>query len=125
VPPSSNRPLSPHLQIYRLPLTGLVSITHRVTGVLLVFGLALLIWQLIAVSAGEQPYLAMQAWLALWPLQLIYWGFVYALMFHLCHGVRHLVWDAGFGFERDHLNRLALAEPVCALLLTIIAFFAL
>jgi len=120
-----NRPTSPHLQVYRLPLTGLISITHRMTGVLLALGLVMLVWQLLAVSSGEQAYLAMQSWLALWPLRVVFWGFVYALFFHLCHGARHLLWDAGYGFERDDLDRFAMMELACSFVLTAIAFFTL
>lgn len=119
---SPNRPTSPHLQVYRLPLTGLISITHRMTGVLLAFGLVMLIGQLIAISMGEPSYAAMQSWLALWPFRLVVWGFVYALFFHLCHGVRHLIWDAGFSFERDQLDRLAAIELACSFVLTVITF---
>jgi len=122
---SRNRPTSPHLQVYRLPLTGLVSITHRMTGVFLALGLVMLVWQLLAVSSGEQAYLMMQSWFALWPLTVVFWGFVYALFFHLCHGVRHLLWDAGYSFERGELNRFALIELACTFVLTAIVFFTL
>jgi len=105
-----------------LPLTGLISISHRITGVLLAFGLLLLVFLLIAIAAGQQSYLDMQALMGIWLFRLCYWGFVYALFFHLCHGVRHLFWDAGFSFERDGLDRWAKIELGCSLALTLMAF---
>lgn len=120
---SANRPLSPHLQVYRLPLTGLVSITHRITGVMLSVGLLLFVYVLAAIAAGEERYLAMQSFMALWVGQLIYWGFIYALFFHLCHGIRHLIWDVGKTFDRATLTGYALVELLVAAALTLTTFF--
>lgn len=119
---SANRPLSPHLQVYRLPLTGLVSITHRMTGVLLSMGLVLFVYALFAIVAGEGSYLAMQNFMAFWLFKLVYWGFVYALMFHLCHGIRHLIWDVGKTFERETLDKFAVYELAASAGLTLICF---
>lgn len=117
-----NRPISPHLQVYKLPLTGIISISHRMTGVMLAFGLLLFVYVACSVAGGEEGYLAMQSLLGIWPLKLAYWGFVYALFFHLCHGVRHLIWDAGQGFALETLNRYALIELAASLALTVITF---
>ncbi|MCK9609457.1 MAG: succinate dehydrogenase, cytochrome b556 subunit [Methylomonas sp.] len=119
---SANRPLSPHLQVYRLPLTGLISITHRMTGVLLSMGLLLFVYVLLAIAAGESTYLDMQAFMSFWLFKLVYWGFVYALFFHLCHGIRHLIWDVGKTFDRATMNRYALIELGCSAILTFAAF---
>lgn len=118
----SNRPTSPHLQIYRLPLTGIISISHRITGVFLTFGLLLFVYLLFAIASGQQSYIAMQEIMGLWLLRLSYWGFIYALFFHLCHGVRHLIWDAGQGFEPETLDRYALIELGASLALTLTTF---
>jgi len=117
-----NRPTSPHLQIYRLPLTGIVSISHRITGVFLAFGLLLFVYLLSAIASGQQSYMAMQEIMSLWLLRLLYWGFIYALFFHLCHGVRHLIWDAGQSFELETLNHYALIELGVSLALTLMTF---
>ena len=117
---NTNRPTSPHLQVYKLPLTGIISITHRMTGVMLSAGLIFFVYILYAVAGGSNTYTAMQALMSLWLVKLIYWGFIYALFFHLCHGVRHLIWDAGKSFDRDTLNRYALIELGCSLVLTLI-----
>jgi len=117
---NTNRPTSPHLQVYKLPLTGIISITHRMTGVMLSAGLIFFVYIVYAVAGGSNTYTAMQALMSLWLVKLIYWGFIYALFFHLCHGVRHLIWDAGKSFNRDTLNRYALVELGCSLVLTLL-----
>jgi succinate dehydrogenase / fumarate reductase cytochrome b subunit len=119
---NNNRPISPHLQIYKLPLTGFISISHRVTGVLLSVGLIFFVCIISTLASGSTAYEAMQAIMSLWLMQLIYWGFIYALFFHLCHGVRHLIWDTGNSFERDTLNRYAIIELVASLALTLVTF---
>ena len=120
-----NRPLSPHLQVYRLPLTGLVSITHRVAGVLLSVGLALFVYLLYVLAAGESMYLAMQTFMAFWWSKLVYWGVIYALFFHLCHGIRHLIWDVGKTLDRASLNSYAVLELLASVALTLGAFLLL
>ena len=119
----ANRPLSPHLQVYRLPLTGLISITHRMTGVLLSLGLILFVYLLAAIAAGEDVYLSMQSFLTSRPGLLVYWGFIYALFFHLCHGIRHLIWDVGKTFDKATLNGYAAVELVVSTALTLTLFF--
>lgn len=119
---STNRPLSPHLQVYRLPLTGIVSITHRMTGVMLSMGLVLFVCVLIAIASGEDVFLAMQGFMSFWLFKLVYWGFIYAMFFHLCHGTRHLIWDIGKTFDRDTLDKYALYELIASASLTLITF---
>ncbi|MCX7084278.1 MAG: succinate dehydrogenase, cytochrome b556 subunit [Methylococcales bacterium] len=118
----NSRPISPHLQVYRLPLTGIISITHRMTGVILSVGLIFFVYLLHVILAGPVSYLELQSFMQQWLAKLVYWGFIYALFFHLCHGVRHLVWDAGKSFDRETLNRYALVELTISLLLTLIIF---
>ncbi len=116
------RPLSPHLQVYRLPLTGIISITHRMTGVFLSLGIILIVSIFVILSQGEQAYSSLQISLNLFWVQIFLWGFIYALFFHLCHGVRHLIWDAGMGFERDDMNRYAVIELIASVILTGLVF---
>ena len=116
------RPLSPHLQVYRLPLTGIISITHRMTGVFLSLGIILIVSIFVILSQGEQAYSSLQISLNLFWVQILLWGFIYALFFHLCHGVRHLIWDAGMGFERDDMNRYAVIELIASVILTGLVF---
>lgn len=118
----NNRPISPHLQIYKLPPTGIISITHRITGVLLSVGLVFFACLMSVVADGAQSYAAMQHFMDNNLLRLVYWCFIYALFFHLCHGVRHLLWDAGQGFDRETMNRYVLIELAASLLLTLAVF---
>ncbi|MCX7067756.1 MAG: succinate dehydrogenase, cytochrome b556 subunit [Methylococcales bacterium] len=121
MPTHSNRPISPHLQAYRLPLTGIISITHRMTGVFLSVGLVAVIYILLEIAGGAADYTSMQQLLNVWLIKLAYWGFIYALFFHLCHGVRHLIWDTGRSFEPETLERYALIELAASVVLTFIA----
>ena len=118
----NNRPISPHLQVYRLPLTGLISISHRIAGILLSIGLLMFVYVLIAIAAGEGAFAAMQLLAGFWLSKLVYWGFIFALFFHLCHGIRHLIWDAGKGFDRGQLDRYAVYELIASASLTLITF---
>jgi succinate dehydrogenase / fumarate reductase cytochrome b subunit len=108
------RPLSPHLQVYRLPPTALASIAHRATGVFLSAGLLLLTVCAMAIAEGATSFQTMQALLASALGRLFLWGWIFSLHFHLCHGVRHLVWDTGHGFERETLDRFARVELIAA-----------
>ena len=120
---NNNRPLSPHIQVYKLPLTGIISITHRITGVMLSLGLIFFVYVVSTIDAGADAYMDMQSLMNLWIFKLIYWVFIYALFFHLCHGVRHLIWDIGNSFEKEDQTRYALYELCVSLLLTLVVYF--
>ena len=94
-----NRPLSPHLSIYRPQMTSVLSILHRITGVGLGLGSLLLVYWVVAAAAGPDRFMEAQALMGSWVGLLILFGFTVALFFHLSNGIRHLFWDAGFGFE--------------------------
>lgn len=115
---SRNHPTSPHLQIYRLPLTALLSITHRITGVILSFGLLLLIWILAAAAFNPDYYNAMLPHLGSWYGQIFVIGLIFSLYLHFCNGVRHLFWDAGYGFELETADLTAKLAIVLAIALT-------
>ncbi|MEN9898330.1 MAG: succinate dehydrogenase, cytochrome b556 subunit [Pseudomonadota bacterium] len=114
-----NRPISPHLQIYKLPLTALISISHRLTGVFLSVGLIGLVYILWQITLGDEKFNDLQTALHSISVQILIIGFVYALMFHLCHGLRHLLWDAGQTFSREKLTYYALIELFISVSLTI------
>lgn len=118
----NNRPVSPHLQIYKLPLTGLISISHRMTGIMLSVGLVFFVYIISAVAGGADSYAAMQDLMGGWLIRLMYWGFIYALFFHLCHGIRHLIWDAGQSFEHETLDHYAKLELMASFALTVVTF---
>ena len=98
--PARARPTSPHLGIYQWQIGNSLSILHRLTGVVLALGLLALCYWLVSLAGGEQSYAAAAKVFAspLGILALVGWTF--AFMYHLLNGVRHLLWDAGYGFER-------------------------
>lgn len=116
--PQSKHPTSPHLQIYRLPLTALLSITHRITGVLLACGCVLLILILAAAADGAATYEAIVPHLQSWYGQLFLVGLVFSLYLHFCNGVRHLIWDLGYGFELGVVDLTAKLAIALAIALT-------
>ena len=96
---TQNRPLSPHLQVYRPQLTSMLSITHRATGVALAVGTLLLVWWLVAAASGPEAYATVQGFIGSIVGRLLLFGWTWALFYHLGNGIRHLFWDAGYGFE--------------------------
>lgn len=116
---SSRHPTSPHLQIYRLPLTALLSIVHRASGVVLTVGALLLIWVLAALAGGPDAYAPVQAILQSWFGQLVLFALTFALYFHFCNGIRHLFWDVGMGFELETSDKTARLVIIVAVVLTI------
>ena len=93
------RPLSPHLQVYKPQLTSILSIMHRVTGVALAAGTCLLVWWLAAIALGGEYYTIMQNIMGSWYGRLTLLGWSFALFYHLCNGIRHLFWDMGVGLD--------------------------
>lgn len=113
-----NRPLSPHLQVYRWQIGNSLSILHRFTGLALGLGLAMLAYWLIALASGPQIYGATMRIFASWPGLLCLGAWTFSFLYHLLNGVRHLVWDAGYGFERTQRHVSGWLTIVGALLLT-------
>ncbi len=96
---SRDRPLSPHLQIYRPQITSVLSILHRASGVVLSLATVLLVAWLAAAAAGPASFAAAQAVACSWPGMIVLAGFSLCLVYHLLNGIRHLFWDWGRGFE--------------------------
>ena len=115
----ANRPLSPHLQIYRWPLTMVVSILHRITGAGLYVGSALLAWWLIAAATSEPAFGFINRLLGSWLGLVVLFGFSLALIHHMLGGLRHLFWDFGVGLDKPARDRLALANLIGSVGLTI------
>jgi succinate dehydrogenase / fumarate reductase cytochrome b subunit len=116
------RPLSPHLQVYRLTLTMAMSIVHRITGGALYFGTILLAWWLIAAAIGPSAYGNIEWFLSTIIGKLILLGYTWALIHHALGGVRHLIWDTIHGFEPAERETLTLATLVGSIGLTILAW---
>jgi succinate dehydrogenase / fumarate reductase cytochrome b subunit len=118
------RPLSPHIQIYKLVLTFLMSGFHRVTGVVLYFGILLVVWWLIAAAAGPNSYAKVQWFMGTIIGRLVLLGYTWGLIHHTLGGVRHLIWDTLHGFgpsEREWLARATLAGSISLTLIVWIA----
>jgi len=119
-----DRPLSPHLQIYRPTLTLMMSIVHRITGAGLYVGMLLLIWWLTAAAAGPNAYAGLQWFMETVFGRLILFGYTWALIHHMLGGIRHLIWDAGHGFGPSEREWLTAATLVGSVGLTILLWFA-
>ncbi|RJF76107.1 succinate dehydrogenase, cytochrome b556 subunit [Rhodopseudomonas palustris] len=115
-----DRPLSPHMQTYRWSLTMTMSIVHRATGIALYSGTLLLAWWLIACAAGPAAYANIQAFTGSWIGRLILFGYTWALMHHLLSGVRHFVWDLGYGFKTADREWLTWAALIGGIVLTVL-----
>lgn len=123
-----NRPLSPHLQVYRLPLPAIASITHRITGAGLTAGTLLFAWWLVAAATGAAAFDTVQGVLGSPIGLLILFGFTWATWYHTLNGIRHLVWDAGGALELGAVYRggfLVWGGSVGLTIVTFIAAFAL
>ena len=118
--PSLERPLSPHMQVYRPQITSVLSILHRITGVALTVGLLFLTWWLVAGLYGPEAFANVQAFLGSWFGHLMLWGFTFAVYYHLGNGIRHLLWDFGWGFELERVRLSGLIMLACAGGLTVI-----
>lgn len=116
------RPLSPHLQIYRPQITSVLSILHRITGVALGVGLLLVTWWLIAAATGEAYFTFVNGLMGSWFGRIVLFGFSWALFYHFCNGIRHLFWDMGKGFEKADVTRSGRVVIVASVVLTLIAW---
>ena len=113
------RPMSPHLQVYRWQITMTMSILHRVSGVILTVGAFALAGWLLALANGGEPYAQAAAALASPLGKLFLFGFSLALVYHLLNGIRHLFWDAGSGMELGQVYRSGLAVAVLTVVVTL------
>ena len=116
------RPLSPHLQTYKLPLTAMLSVCHRATGTALSVGTLLLTWWLVAASSSDGAYASVSGFMRSpigWLLML---GWVASLWYHFCSGLRHLAWDAGYGLNLPQTHLTSRAVIIATGVLTVLTF---
>ncbi len=118
------RPLSPNIQIYRPQLTSVLSIANRISGLVLSVGAVVLVIWLIAAATGPQAYAIVQSAIASWIGQIVLFGCTFAFFLHLCGGIRHLVWDAGYGFALRSIYVSGWAVVATSLALTVVAWVA-
>jgi succinate dehydrogenase / fumarate reductase cytochrome b subunit len=121
---SQNRPLSPHLQIYKPQITSILSITHRITGIFLAFGAFVLASWLITAALGPGAFQVAQSLLNTWFGKLVLLGLTFSMYFHLANGIRHLGWDFGKGFDIANVQATGIAVLLFAIALTTLTWFA-
>ena len=119
---TDKRPLSPHLQIYKPEFTSVLSITHRATGIALSVGTLLLVYWLIAAASGPEVYAQAQSIMGSMLGQLLLFFWTWALFYHLCNGIRHLFWDAGYGFELSTAYKSGLTTAIASVVLTVLVW---
>ena len=118
------RPLSPHLSVYRWPVTMTVSILHRMTGGALCFGTLLVAWWLIAAATSENQFNIASAVFGSWFGRLVLFGYTWVLIHHMLGGIRHLIWDTGEGLEKHTAAKLAWANIAGSIVLTVLVWIA-
>jgi len=116
----NQNPLSPHLQIYRWHISSLLSITHRISGVINLFSLILIFFWLLVLSLGENNYESFLLVINSFIGKFFLIGFTWSMSFHLLSGIRHLIWDFGYGFEIKTANISGIIVIISSLILTVI-----
>ena len=116
----SKNPVSPHLQIYRWHISSLLSITHRISGVINLLALILIFFWLLGLSFGESNYELFLLIINSFFGKFILIGFTWSMSFHILSGIRHLAWDLGYGFEIKTANISGIIVIICSLVVTII-----
>jgi succinate dehydrogenase / fumarate reductase cytochrome b subunit len=120
---SIKRPLSPHLQVYdMLQLTSALSISSRITGVAWGVGLVLLVWWLVAAASGPSAFAGVQWFMSSWLGLLALFGMTGAAWYHTLNGVRHLAWDAGYGYDIPSTYRSGRMVLVGTVLMTLLTW---
>jgi succinate dehydrogenase / fumarate reductase, cytochrome b subunit len=114
----NQRPLSPHLGVYKFRYTTSLSILHRITGCAAAVGFLLFVWWLMALASGPAAYASAMSALGSPLAKLLLVGFTFSFVYHFCNGIRHLVWDTGRGLERAQARRSGAVVVFAALLLT-------
>lgn len=122
--PARSRPLSPHLQVYRPTMTMMMSILHRITGAALYVGTLVLAWWLFAAATGPDAYFIFQTFAGTWFGSLVLLAYAWALIHHLLGGLRHFIWDAGWGFAPQVAGAMAFATLIGSLVLTFLLWLA-
>ena len=118
----ADRPLSPHLQIYRWQLTSVLSIVHRAAGLALSLGAVLLVWWLVAAASGPDAFNRVERFFGSWFGLLLLFGWTAALIYHLLNGIRHLVWDSGRALDLESTYRGGWLVVAATAVLTAIAW---
>lgn len=122
---NAQRPLSPHLSVYRWRITSGLSILHRMTGVANSIGVLLLVAWLVSIASGPEAYASVHGFIDSWLGRLLLAGWTFTFFYHLCNGIRHLFWDAGKGFEMHQVTRSGIAVVAVSVVLTVATWLML
>lgn len=120
---TSEKPLSPHIQIYRWEITMLISILHRAAGIAMVAGAALVVWMLLALAMGPSAYECFHKFITSPMGTLMMFGWTGAVFLHLANGIRHLFWDVGYGYAIPVARRSGFLVLAFAVVMTLIVWF--
>jgi succinate dehydrogenase / fumarate reductase, cytochrome b subunit len=120
--PRRPRPLSPHLGIYRMTMTMAMSIVHRITGAALYVGVLLLAWFLIAASTDAASFAVFSGFIGSFVGQIVLFGFTWALFHHLIGGLRHILWDTGYGLDAPLRDQMAWATLIGGFALSVLVW---
>ena len=121
---NKERPLSPHLQVYRLPFAAILSILHRMTGAALAVGALLLTWWLLAALTGVGAFAAFDAFRSSYIGKFMLFGWLFSFVYHFLNGIRHLKWDLGYGVEIKSVNRSGAVAVAGTAILTLLLWFS-
>jgi succinate dehydrogenase / fumarate reductase cytochrome b subunit len=119
----NQRPLSPHLGVYKFMYTMSLSIMHRITGVAATVGFLVFVWWLMSLAAGPDTYESAMRLLSSPFAKLLLVGFTFSFVYHFCNGIRHLVWDTGRGLERAQARRSAALVVAASLVITVLVLW--
>jgi succinate dehydrogenase / fumarate reductase, cytochrome b subunit len=122
---AQKRPMSPHLQIYKPQITSVMSILHRITGCALSVGLLMFLWFIAAIAGGPESYSFFVSFSSSFLGIIVIFGFVLALSYHLCNGIRHLAWDLGFGYDIKTVTKTGYVVLVSASLVSVFTFITI
>lgn len=122
---TQNRPLSPHLQIYRPQLTSMLSILHRITGAGLALGAVMGTWWLVAVMSGTESYETFYGFSKSFPGQVMLFCWLLAFVYHLLNGIRHMIWDTGAWLDIKNTYRSGWAVFFSSLVLSLLLWMTM
>lgn len=120
---TDKRPLSPHLQVYRMSISMLMSGLHRITGAALYLGTLLLAWWLVALAQGPKYFSFVNDIFGSWVGRIVLFGYTWALMHHMLGGIRHFIWDTGRGFDLKTVSLLSWMTILGSLISTVVIWF--
>ncbi|MBI1259934.1 MAG: succinate dehydrogenase, cytochrome b556 subunit [Chloroflexi bacterium] len=124
-PKIKDRPLAPHLQVYRPQLTTVLSITHRATGYALAVGTVMIVWMLVAAASGPDAYGVFQWFVGTQLGKILLFGWSLAMFYHLSNGIRHLFWDMGYLFKIENAYKAGYLVLLSTLALTLLFWWNL